>query len=78
MSELEHLKLCILCNMQPFMDITADAINELLKVGIKPDPSITSSLAEIKNQFSTDNDRQPTIDEERQMQVSVYALSKTG
>ena len=78
MSELEHLKLCILCNMQPFMDITADAINELLKIGIKPDPSISSSLAEIKNQFSTDNDRQPTIDEERQMQVSVYALSKTG
>jgi len=78
MSELEHLKLCILCNMQPFMDITADAINELLKIGIKPDPSISSSLAEIKNQFSTDNGRQPTIDEERQMQVSVYALSRTG
>ena len=78
MSELEHLKLCILCNMQPFMDITADAINELLKIGIKPDPTISSSLAEIKNQFSTDNDRQPTVDEERQMQVSVYALSRTG
>jgi hypothetical protein len=78
MNELEHLKLCILCNMQPFMDITADAINELLKTGIKPDSSISSSLAEIKNQFSIDNDRQPTIDEERQMQVSVYALSRTG
>tara|TARA_R110000751_G_scaffold10972_2_gene39593 strand:- start:1578 stop:3782 length:2205 start_codon:yes stop_codon:yes gene_type:complete len=78
MNELEHLKLCILCNMQPFMDITADAINKLLKIGIKPDPSIAFSLAEVKNQFSTDNNRQPTIDEERQMQVSVYALSKTG
>jgi len=76
--QLEHLKLCILCNMKPFMDIDINAINNILKGNPKPDSSITASVSEMKNNFSVNNGRHPTIDEMRQMQVSVYALSRTG
>ena len=76
--QLEHLKLCILCNMKPFMDIDTNAINNILKGNPKPDSSIVASVSEMKNNFSVNNGRHPTIDEMRQMQVSVYALSRTG
>ena len=64
--------------MKPFMDIDTNAINNILKGNPKPDISIVASVSEMKNNFSVNNGRHPTIDEMRQMQVSVYALSRTG
>jgi len=77
MDQLEHLKLCILCNMEPFMEIDADAINDILKNRTGVDSGVAMSVRDAKNQFLTQNGRQPTIDEIRQMHVSIYALSKT-
>jgi len=77
MDQLEYLKLCILCGIEPFIEIDADIINSLLKMSMSIDPSVASSLKRFRNDFSERNDRQPSIDEARQMHVAAYALSKT-
>ena len=75
--QLEHLKLCILCNMEPFMEITPDVISALLNRPISIASSTTSLLAKLKEDFLNRNEREPNIDEVRQINVSSYALSKT-
>ena len=77
MDQLEHLKLCILCGIEPFMDIDADVINSLLKRPAVINETVLSSLRVFKSDFNKRNDRQPSIDEARQIHVSAYALSKT-
>ena len=77
MDQLEHLKLCILCGIEPFVDIDADIINNLLKRPTSLNETILSSLKIFRGDFNERNDRQPSIDEARQMHVSAYALSKT-
>tara|TARA_Y100000593_G_scaffold73841_1_gene135747 strand:+ start:11298 stop:13544 length:2247 start_codon:yes stop_codon:yes gene_type:complete len=76
--QLEHLKLCILCNMEPFIEITPDVISDLLKRPISVASSTVSLLAKLKEDFLNRNGREPNIDEVRQINVSSYALSKTG
>mgnify|MGYP003111872303 CR=1 FL=1 len=75
--QLEHLKLCILCNMEPFMEITPDVISALLKRPISIASSTALLLKELKEDFLGRNGREPNIDEVRQINVSSYALSKT-
>ena len=59
------------------MDIDADIINNLLKRPTSLNETILSSLKIFRGDFNERNDRQPSIDEARQMHVSAYALSKT-
>ena len=77
MDQLEHLKLCILCGIEPFIEIDADIINSLLKKPEALTKTIVASLKSFRSDFNERNDRQPSIDEVRQMHVSAYALSKT-
>ena len=76
--QLEHLKLCILCNMEPFIDVSPEIISELLKRPILVESSTAKLLATLREGFLNKNEREPSIDEVRQMNVSGYALSKTG
>ena len=78
MDQLEHLKLCILCNMEPFVEITPEVLNSLLKQPLRLESSLARMLADLKEDFFNRNERQPTIDEARQINVSGYALSKTA
>ena len=78
MDQLEHLKLCILCNIEPYIDITPEVVADLLKNPITLSSSVAKMLPELKDDFFNRKDRQPNIDELRQMHVSCYALSKTG
>jgi len=78
MGELEHLKLCILCNMTPFMEITPELVAELLKQPLSIDHNFAISLEELNADFINKKDRQPNIDELRQINVSCYALSRTA
>jgi hypothetical protein len=75
--QLEHLKLCILCNMQPFIEITPEVISDLLNKPISVDSNVAKLLAELKEDFFNRNSRQATIDEIRKINISCYALSKT-
>ena len=77
-TNLENLKLSILCHLNPFDEVTPDALNQLLKQPLKLDSTIASSLNKLKEDFFERKDRQPNMDELRQMHVSCYALSKTG
>ena len=63
--QLEHLKLCILTGMQPFMDIDEGVIKELIDSKTKPSTAFYS-LAETKKQdFVTNNQRDPNTSEMR-------------
>ena len=78
MNQLEHLKMCILCNIEPFMEINADTLNNLLKNPVKETASFKNLMSSLKKDFFNRNNRKPNVDELRKMAVSSYALSKTG
>lgn len=78
MDQLEHLKLCILCNIEPFVEITPEVLNSLLKQPLRIEASLAKMFVDLKEDFLNRNERQPTIDEARQINVSGYALSKTA
>ena len=78
MDQLEHLKMCILCNIQPFMEINADTLNNLLKNPVKETASFKNLMSSLKKDFFNRNNRKPNVDELRKMAVSSYALSKTA
>ena len=78
MDQLEHLKLCILCNIEPYIEITPEVIADILKNPVSLSSSVAKMLPELKDDFFNRKDRQPNMDELRQMHVSCYALSKTG
>ena len=77
MDQLEHLKMCILCNIQPFMEINADTLNNLLKNPVKETASFKNLMTSLKKDFFNRNNRKPNVDELRKMAVSSYALSRT-
>ena len=76
--QLEHLKLCILCGMEPFMEVTPEVINNLLANPVSVASSVAKLLTGLKEDFISKNGREPNIDEARKINVSCYALSKTG
>jgi hypothetical protein len=76
--QLEHLKLCILCGMEPFIEITPEVVSLILSRPISVDASMTKLVAGLKEDFLNKNGREPSIDEIRYINISCYALSKTG
>tara|TARA_Y100000401_G_C8320715_1_gene225106 strand:- start:32 stop:2287 length:2256 start_codon:yes stop_codon:yes gene_type:complete len=78
MDQLEHLKLCILCNIEPYMDVTPEVIADLLRKPIALDKTFSKLSEKLKEDFFSKNDRNPNIDEARNINVMCYALRKTG
>jgi hypothetical protein len=50
----------------------------LLNSPVSVSKEVASIIKNLKDDFSARNDRQPNIDELRQINVSAYALSKTS
>jgi hypothetical protein len=75
--ELEYIKLCILCNLRPYKEIDADMINEILKSGAGVNKLIANTIESLKSGFVEENQRQPNIEERRQMSVTAYASFHT-
>jgi hypothetical protein len=75
--ELEYIKLCILCNLEPYIDIDADIISKILKGGYGVDGSIASIINSLRSGFVEENQRKPNIEEKRQMCVTAYASFHT-
>jgi len=75
--ELEYIKLCILCNLNPYIDIDADIISQILKVGSGVDSSIANIIKSLVSGFVKGNQRKPNIEEKRQMCVTAYASFHT-
>ena len=77
MGQLEHLKMSILCSTEPFVEVTPEIVNDLLKNPAKPTASFKNLMANLKKDFFNRNNRKPNVDEMRKITVSCYALSKT-
>jgi hypothetical protein len=77
MDQLEQLKMRILCSTDPFMEVTAEIVNSLLKNPIRPTANFKNLMANLKKDFFNRNSRKPNVDEMRKITVSCYALSKT-
>ena len=73
-AELEYIKLGVLCNIDPYSEVTADIINDILL----NNGTVISEIIDARNLLSKDfvdkNDRQPTMDEMKQIQSSAYAF----
>lgn len=70
----EVLNYSVLCNLQPFSKIDLESVYTLLGNNPKIPDEILSSAKYLKSIFKTKNDREPTIDEMRQIQSSAFAL----
>ena len=77
MDQLEHLKMRILCSTEPFVEVTPEIVNNLLKNPVKPTANFRNLIANLKKDFFNRNNRKPNVDEMRKITVSCYALSKT-
>jgi len=70
--QLEHLKLCLLANIEPFMELTPEIIKELIEKTGKPAPEFTSKVNAEINNFVYVNSRKPTVDEMKYIYASIY------
>ncbi len=77
--QLEHLKLCILTGMQPYMDITPEIVKQLLDTNTKPADAFNRLTSSKVDSFTTINNRSPNTSELRYIYASTFAaLSDFG
>tara|TARA_R110002020_G_scaffold133090_4_gene297019 strand:+ start:120 stop:2366 length:2247 start_codon:yes stop_codon:yes gene_type:complete len=75
MDELEYIKFCLLCDMQPYMEIDIDTVQNLLEQSSSSNFSeLLNARKTIVDEFAAKNSRQPTVDEMRNIQSSAYAM----
>lgn len=70
---LETIKFSTLCALEPYSEINKEKLYSLIEEKLPLWAS--KSFAELKNGFKEQNHREPTIEEIRQIQSSVYALN---
>jgi len=73
-AELEYIKLGVLCNLQPYDEITPAIINKILEKNGMVAPEIMETCKSLSVDFARRYDRQPSIDDTRQFQSSAYSL----
>ena len=76
-AEVEEVKFNILSNMEPYTQVTAEIVYNIL-VNQNPTKSenIEKAKLSIAQEFETQYDREPTLEEMRQIQSSAYSLVK--
>lgn len=70
--QLEHLKLCILCGLEPFMEINESVIKDLLESQKRPSQEFASIASDRKNLFIEINNRQPSCQEMKSIYSSAF------
>ena len=71
--ELEYIKLCILCDIEPLADIDAALMIKILDAGHPVDKDILDEYKNLIRDFSDKYDRQPTVSERKSLQASAYS-----
>jgi len=71
--QLEHLKLCILTGMTPFMEVNAEVIKQLLDMNTKPSEEFSSLASSKVESFRMSNNRAPTMSEMKYINASAFA-----
>ena len=72
-NSFETMKLSVLCGMSPYQEITAEAIHKTLSSNSSITKDVSNQVRRLKKSFSSKNDRQPNIDELRQIYASAYS-----
>lgn len=72
---LEYFKLCLLTNIEPFIDLDVDIIKELIEKNGKPTVEFISKIDNEVDNFVYVNSRKPTVDEMKYIYASVYVDS---
>lgn len=72
--QIEIIKFNVLCGFKPFDDITTEKIVKNLEDNSKPNDVICGMFQALKQQFKSQNNREPKVDELRQIYSSSYAL----
>jgi hypothetical protein len=70
--QLEYLKLCLLTNIEPFIELSADTIKELIENQSKPSQEFLQEVADEIDTFVYSNSRKPTVDEMKYIYASVF------
>jgi hypothetical protein len=70
--QLEYLKLCLLTNIEPFIELSADMIKELIENKSKPSQEFLQEVADEIDTFVYSNSRKPTVDEMKYIYASVF------
>ena len=75
--QLEHLKLCLLTGIEPFIEITPEIIAKLIQSGHKVSQEYYSDVNNEIQNFVYANNRKPTVDEMKFIYASVYTKIHT-
>lgn len=73
-NKLEATKLLVFSNIKPFTEITPETIHLTLEQSKTMNADVSYSIKALLFSFKNKNDREPTVDEMRQIQASGYAL----
>lgn len=68
-SEAELIKFGVLASMVPYCDVTPEVVNAYISVDSPISDEINQAVAQLTANFIEENDRQPTLDEVRQIQI---------
>jgi|688.fasta_scaffold19152_2 hypothetical protein len=71
-SQLEYLKLCLLTNIEPFIELTPDTIKELIENKSKPSEEFLTTVSTEIDKFVYLNSRKPNIDEMKYIYASTF------
>jgi len=72
---LEYFKLCLLTNIEPFIELDVDIIKELIEKNGKPTAEFIGKIDDEVENFVYVNSRKPTVDEMKYIYASVYVDS---
>lgn len=75
--QAEEIKFAVLANLKPYEEICVDTVNTILHRGAKLPQGYKALYDSLYTQVAVANEREPTIDEVRTIQASVYALMNT-
>lgn len=70
----EYVKFEILCNLEPYQDVTERKVYSILENPKRISASVMSMYEALHKQFINEHGRKPTLDECKQIQSSAYAL----
>lgn len=70
--QLEYFKLCLLTNIEPFIELSPEIIKDLIDSNKRPDSEFLSRVGAQIDDFVYLKSRKPTVDEMRYIYASVY------
>lgn len=73
--QVERLKLLVLSNLAPYADINHNQVYNILDSNAKVDSKISTLSEELYDEFQSRYNKQPTLEEVRQIQACAYAMT---